>query len=77
MIEMARKKLIAAYVKNIKPINNALLKKAKSGDIAAIKELHDRVYGKSAQPITGDADKPLHLVFDDAFTSGTKANSGE
>ncbi len=63
----ARKILIADYIANIKPINAALIRKAKKGDILAIKELHDRVYGKSAQPIVGDKDRPIYVSFDPAF----------
>lgn len=47
--EAGKAALIAAYLKNIKPINDALIKKAKKGDIQAIRELHDRVYGKAHQ----------------------------
>ncbi len=57
--EAAKAQLIADYIRNIKPINAALIKKAKKGDMLAIKELHDRVYGKSAQPIVGDKDNPV------------------
>lgn len=49
--EEAKKILIAAYIAHIKPINDALIKKATEGDIQAIRELHDRVYGKATQAI--------------------------
>ena len=39
-----------------------LKKKAKDGDIAAIKELHDRVMGKSAQPLEGPGDNGEIIV---------------
>lgn len=45
--------LIQMYLERIRPINEALLKKAEEGDIQAIRELHDRVYGKAPQPLTG------------------------
>jgi hypothetical protein len=45
--------LIKMYLEKIRPINEALIAKAMSGDIAAIKELHDRVYDKARQPIDG------------------------
>lgn len=64
---VARAELIRAYVENIQPINEALIEKAKKGDIAAIKELHDRVYGKSVQPLSNDEGKPLLIAFDPAF----------
>lgn len=59
LAERGKRELIEAYLKNIKPINEALVNKAKSGDVAAIKELHDRVYGKSMQPISGDPENPV------------------
>lgn len=49
--EAGKALLIKMYMENIKPINEALLNKAKSGDIAAIKELHDRVHGKANQAV--------------------------
>lgn len=49
--EHGKAMLIQAYLENIQPINQALVDKAKAGDIQAIKELHDRVYGKSPQPL--------------------------
>lgn len=51
--EEGKKLLIAMYLENIKPINEALLNKAREGDMQAIKELHDRVYGRPPQPLTG------------------------
>ena len=51
--EQGKALLVKMYMERITPINNALLAKAESGDIQAIKELHDRVYNKAAQPITG------------------------
>jgi hypothetical protein len=51
--EAGKALLIKMYLENIIPINEALLKKAREGDMQAIKELHDRVYNKAAQPLTG------------------------
>lgn len=48
-IERAKEQLIQAYLDNIVPINDALVKKAKEGDMVAMRELHDRVYGRSPQ----------------------------
>lgn len=59
--EAAKAELIKAYIKNIKPINEALIKKATEGDIQAIRELHDRVYGKSPQAITGPEGGPIQI----------------
>lgn len=60
-VEAAKAELIAMYMENIRPINQALIDKALKGDILAIKELHDRVYGKSAQPITGGDGGPIKV----------------
>ena len=43
-------------------IAEKLVDKACEGDIAAIKEVADRVDGKSVQPIGGDSDDPVKLV---------------
>lgn len=63
----AKEELIKAYLDNIKPINKALIEKAKEGDMQAIKELHDRVYGKAVQPIEGDLKATLEITFDPVF----------
>jgi len=39
----------------------ALLNKAKDGDVAAMREIGDRLEGKPAQMITGDPDNPIEL----------------
>lgn len=59
--EKAKEELIREYIKNIKPINEALIEKAKAGDIQAIKELHDRVYGRPNQSISGPNGGPIQL----------------
>ena len=60
--EQARAILIQAYLDNIQPINEALIKKAKDGDIQAIREIHDRVYGKAPQALTGPNGKELTVL---------------
>lgn len=60
--EQAKAELIRMYVENIKPINQALIDKAIAGDIQAIKELHDRVFGKAPQAITGPNGKDLTII---------------
>jgi hypothetical protein len=54
-----KKQLIAEYVKRRAKIDKALLDQAEQGNIPAIKELYDRVFGKSVQPIVGDKDNPI------------------
>lgn len=51
--EKGKALLIQMYLEQIRPINQALIDKALTGDVSAIKELHDRVYGKAPQPLTG------------------------
>lgn len=54
--EQGKALLVKMYLDNIRPINEALLKKAREGDMQAIKELHDRVYNKATQPLEGKVD---------------------
>lgn len=44
-------KLIAAYSEKADEINEALVAKALTGDVPAIKEIHDRAYGKAPQAV--------------------------
>lgn len=60
--ETAKAQLIQTYIDNIKPINEALIKKAIEGDIQAIKEIHDRVWGKAPQAITGPEGRDLTII---------------
>jgi hypothetical protein len=48
--------------KRLHRVAEALYRKAEDGDISAIKELGDRVDGKSSQEITGDSDQPITIV---------------
>lgn len=59
--ERGKAELVRMYLENVRPINQALIDKAKAGDIAAIKELHDRVHGKALQAITGPDGGPIKL----------------
>ena len=65
--EAARKKLIEMYSVAAEQINLVLIDKALKGDMLAIKELHDRAFGKAYQP--GEMDvtsggKPFELTDD-------------
>jgi hypothetical protein len=51
--EKGKALLLKMYLDNIRPINEALINKAREGDMQAIKEIHDRVYGRAPQPLTG------------------------
>jgi len=46
----------------INKLADKLLDKAEEGDMAALKELGDRLDGKPAQTIAGDPDAPQHMV---------------
>ena len=48
--------------KKLREMADALIAKALEGDIAAIKEIGDRLEGKPAQVISGDADNPLTVI---------------
>jgi hypothetical protein len=59
--EAGKALLISMYLERIKPINEALLSKAEQGDIQAIRELHDRVYNKATQPVSGENGGPIQI----------------
>jgi len=68
-----KKKLIELFHDDAEDVYQALIKKAKTGDIQAIRELLDRVWGKAPQQIdTPDLHKALRIIFDDSFTPKTK-----
>ena len=55
--------LLAKEVEKQKlPIIQALINRAKTGDVQAIKEIHDRLAGKPEQAITGKDGKDLFPV---------------
>lgn len=65
--EQALLRLREIVLNEIDPVTNALVKKAKKGDVPAIKELFDRAFGKVPQAITDVDGKSLILAFDTAF----------
>ena len=56
--------------KHALPILNALIKKAKRGDVMAIKEFNDRVFGKSMQPTE------TKIKFDEMNTMDVERTTG-
>lgn len=60
--ETIRRAVVQADGAQLRRIAEKLLTMAEAGDIQAIKELGDRIDGKAAQPITGDAENPVQLV---------------
>lgn len=60
--KVVRKLAVQEDYKRIHNVAEALFRKAEDGDIAAIKELGDRIDGKAEQTITGDSDQPITIV---------------
>src|SRR4051794_10309784 len=72
--EAAKAALIESFVKDKEKVFTALLKRAKAGDVPAIKGLFDRVWGKSVQPISNDGDKPFMLTWKTSSESKSTTN---
>ena len=60
--KVVKKLAIQEDYKRIHNVAEALFRKAEDGDIAAIKELGDRIDGKSQQEITGNSDQPITII---------------
>ena len=60
--KIVKKLGIQEDAKRLHNVAEALFRTAEDGDIAAIRELGDRVDGKSEQTITGDSDQPITIV---------------
>ena len=60
--KVVRKLAVQEDYKRIHNVAEALFRKAEEGDIAAIRELGDRIDGKSEQTISGDTDAPITIV---------------
>ena len=67
--QLQRKMLVVWLEPRLSNIFNALADKAEKGDVSAARELFDRAWGKSAQPLWhGDSEgKPLVVSFDATF----------
>lgn len=61
-IDKAKDSLIQMYIEKIRPINAALILKAEQGDIQAIRELHDRVYGRPLQAVDAKIDLVIKQI---------------
>lgn len=60
--EQARAVLIEKVKENIEPIADALIDKARQGDVQAIRELLDRAWGKTPQAVTGENGEPIQVT---------------
>jgi ribosomal protein L17 len=54
-------------LKKLRKVADALLAKAESGDIHAIREVADRIDGKVAQQIAGADEGPIQVEHSDSF----------
>jgi hypothetical protein len=62
--EEARRVFSERIMREIGPIADALISKAKGGDVGAVKELFDRAFGKSYQSVdvtTNGKDLPIPI----------------
>lgn len=62
MLNIAIKEASDTGGTKLRDVADALIKKAIDGDVAAIKEVADRLDGKVAQAIIGDDENPLNFV---------------
>ena len=60
--KVVRKLAVQEDHKRIHRVAEALFRKAEDGDISAIKELGDRIDGKSMQEISGNSDAPITVI---------------
>lgn len=63
MLRIALKEAHEAGGDNLRQVADALVKKALTGDVPAIKEIADRMDGKVPQAVIGDSDSdPINMV---------------
>lgn len=62
MWQQAIERVIAKRPKDLEDAALALVAAAKAGDIAALKELGDRIDGKAVATVQGPADDGAHIV---------------
>ncbi len=73
--EEARRMLSERVAQEIGPIGDALILKAKNGDIPAIKELFDRAWGRSPQSIAlGNVEPIVMNIVNYAATGFSEKN---
>lgn len=60
--------------KRLRALAEKLIAKAEEGDIAALREIGDRVDGKPAQTISGDPDQPLVTRIERVIIDGPKTS---
>lgn len=67
--EEARRVLSEMVMREIEPIGEALISKAKNGEVIAIRELFDRAFGKAPQTAKIDLaeSRPIVIEFHSSF----------
>lgn len=71
MLNIAIKQATEDGRDKLRAVADALLDKAMSGDVQAIKEVADRLDGKVAQAIVGDNDHdPIGVIFRTVYEKG-------
>lgn len=82
--KLAKSTLEALEVKNLYiekareyalPILQALVRKARKGDVPAIKEFNDRAFGKAPQAVTGPDGGKLVIEFSNLFNKDAPTSS--
>lgn len=56
--------------KKLRLVADKLIELALEGDVVAIKEINDRVDGKTAQPVVGDPNQPVRIVVETGISRG-------
>lgn len=62
LAEQGRKYIVEKVSQELEPIMDALILKAKNGDVAAIRDLLDRAFGKAKETVEHQG---LEFLFDD------------
>jgi len=60
----------------LRQVAEALVNEAAAGNVAAIKEIADRLDGKVPQGVEGDADNPVHVI-QEIIRKVVHVNAGE
>lgn len=72
-IQRALCRIAAGKAQALEKVADALVACAIDGDIAAIKEIGDRIDGKVTQPIGGDSERPVFHDITIRFMENAKA----
>lgn len=76
MLRIAIKEANAAGGTKLREVAQALVDKAITGDVPAIKEIADRLDGKVPQQLQGDSDKPFTFILQSGVPRPDDGTSG-